>query len=292
MASTFEKFIERFPKSPQHGKALYYLGWNMQRIKDFEGAVHFLETALLDKEDLESSLIESIQYRLSICYYMAKQYDKAANGLYDIIENKTQKTIPENILLWLGQYMADNYEFEKAVGSYNTLLEENRESKWTERCYYRLGEWYAKLDKWEESIVQYQQLMQLFPETELISFAKLGIADAYRNLKRFEDALSLYKEISQDQLTIVSAQAKLGLGYVHLANARYVEAVRAFMYVAILFDDADLCSRALNEASECWLLLNDKINAVKVLEELIDRYPEGTFTETARKKLDHIHQTR
>lgn len=288
MASTFAEFTERFPESLRHGEAMYYLGWDFQRKDDFENAILYFEKALSDNKNLEVSLIEDIRYRLAICYYATKKYDKAANGLYEIIESRIQKTIPENILLWLGQYMADNSEYEKAINTYNTLLVENQDSEWTERCLYRLGEWYAKLNKWEESITQYNRLIDTFSETELISFARLGIAEANRNLGKLEEAQRLYEELAKDKVTMVSARANIGIGKIHRANGRYKDAVRAFMYVAILFDDADLCSRALKEASECWLLLNDKGKAVQVLEELIDRYPDGPLIEDARKRLMEI----
>ncbi|MFQ5713385.1 MAG: tetratricopeptide repeat protein [Candidatus Scalinduaceae bacterium] len=288
MASTFTEFAERFPESLRLGEALYYLGWDFQRNDDFENAILYFEKAFSNSKNLETSLIEDISYRLAICYYATEKFDKAANGLYEIIENKMQKTIPENILLWLGQYMADNYEHDKAINTYNTLLVENQDSEWTERCLYRLGEWYAKLNKWEESITQYKRLIQTFPETELISFARLGIAEANRNLGKLEEAKQLYEELAKDKVTMVSARANMGVGNIYRTTGRYEDAVRAFMYVAILFDDADLCSRALKETSECWLLLNDKGKAVKVLEELIGRYPDGPLIEDARKKLREI----
>lgn len=288
MASIFAEFEERFPESLRLGEAMYYLGWDFQRNDDFENAILYFERALSDKKNLETSLIEDIRYRLALCYYVTKKFNKAANGLYEIIENKIQKTIPENIILWLGQYMADNSEYEKAINTYNTLLVENQASEWTERCLYRLGEWYAKLNKWEESITQYKRLIQIFSETELISFARLGIAEANRNLGKLEEAQRLYEELAKDKVTMVSARANMGIGNIYRTNGRYEDAVRAFMYVAILFDDADLCSAALKETSECWLLLNNKGKAVKVLEELIGRYPDGPLIEDARKKLREI----
>ncbi len=288
MASTFSEFAERFPESLRLGEAMYYLGWDFQRNDDFENAILYFEKAFSDNKNLETSLTEDIRYRLAICYYAVKRFDKAANGLYEIIENNIQKTIPENILLWLGQYMADNSEYEKAINTYNTLLVENQDSEWTERCLYRLGEWCAKLNKWEESIAQYKRLIQTFSKTELISFARLGIAEANRNLGKLEEAQRLYEELAKDKVTMVSARANMGMGTIYRTNGRYEDAVRAFMYVAILFDDADLCSRALKETSECWLLLNNKGKVVQVLEELISRYPDSPLIEDARKKLREI----
>lgn len=288
MALTFTGFAERFSESLRISEALYYLGWDFQRNDDFENAILHFEKAFSDNKKLETSLVEDIRYRLAICYYATKKFDKAANGLYEIIENKIQKTIPENILLWLGQYMADNSEYEKAINVYNILLVENQGSEWTERCLYRLGEWYAKLNKWEESITLYKRLIQAFSETELISFARLGIAEANMNLGKLEEAKRLYEELAKDKVTMASARANMGIGNIYRTTGRYEDAVRAFMYVAILFDDADLCSRALKETSECWLLLNNKGKAVKVLEELIGRYPDGPLIEDARKKLREI----
>ncbi|MFQ5965193.1 MAG: tetratricopeptide repeat protein [Candidatus Scalinduaceae bacterium] len=288
MVSTFEDFTERFPESPQLSEALYYLGWDSQRKGDFENAILLFERAVTNNTNLETILFEDTRYRLALCYYATKQFEKAADNLYEMIENKIQKLIPENLLLWLGQYMADYSEHKKAISIYEKLLIENQDSEWTERCLYRLGEWHAKLNQWDESIIQYQRLTQLFSETELISFARLGIADANRNLGRLEEAQRIYEELAKDKVTMVSARAKMGIGNIYRTDGRYEDAVRAFMYVAILFDDVDICSKALKETSECWLLLNNKGKAVKVLEELIDRYPDGPFTEEVRKKLSEI----
>ena len=285
MASTFKDFTKKFPESPQINEALYYLGWDLQRKEDFQNAIPLFKKAFSGRKYLETTLVEDISYRLAICYYITEQFDKAAKGLYRIIKGKNQKTIPENLLLWLGQYQADNSEYKKAVTTYNILLDKYKDSEWTERSLFRLGEWYTQLKNWKKSKANYQKLLKAFPETELISFVRLGIAETNRNLGKLDEAKQVYEELAEDSVTMVSARAKIGIGYIYQANGKCEDAIRSFMYVAILFDDVDLCSRALMETSKCWLLLDDKDKATKMLEELITRYPESPLIEDAREKL-------
>lgn len=310
MANIFEQFITNFPASPLVAEALYYIGWNLERKKDYEKAITYYERMLVScpeesprpsspgadaAEDAAhfNKLKEDTRFRLALCYYNTKRYPEASEAFYEIFSQITtdpspEKEIPEEVLLWLGEYFAnEKNEYSKAVPIYNRLLDENPASKWAERCLYRLGEWHGKLGEWKESILRYERMLNDFPNSELATFARLGTAEAYENLKEFPESIKLYESLAKGGTTLVCARANLGLGNIFAAEGDYEKATLSYMYVAILFDDAEVCSKALLAASDCWLAMGDTKQSNTALKELLERYPNGPYSSEAKKKLQN-----
>jgi len=59
-----------------------------------------------------------------------------------------------------------------------------------------------------------------------------------------------------------------------LAQDRFDDAARAFMAVALLYDDKDLSPQALNLAEQAYRRANNVTDAERAREELQRRYPD------------------
>lgn len=290
MAGSFEQFITNFPASPYAAEAMYYVGWNHERKKDYEKAIPYYERMLEAEAGLPHlyTLKDDTRFRLALCYYNIKRYPEAAEAFYKIFSQTaslSEERIPEEVVLWLGEYFANDGSYGKAVTIYKGLLNENPVSKWAERCLYRLGEWHGKMGEWRESILRYERMLNDFPNSELVLFARLGIAEAHENLKEFPESRMLYENLAKGGAMLVSARANLGLGNIFRAEGDYEKAILSYMYVAILFDDAEVCSKALLGASQCWLAMGDTRQSDAALKELLNRYPDGPYSSEAKKKL-------
>ncbi|MGR3311495.1 MAG: tetratricopeptide repeat protein [Candidatus Brocadiales bacterium] len=306
MAGTFEQFIMNFSTSLWVAEAMYYVGWNLERKKDYEKAITYYERMLESgpeesthpsssgTDDVEETphldkLRDDTRFRLALCYYNAKRHPEAAEGFYEILTQTTdpsEQKIPEEVLLWLGEYFSDEKnDYEKAITVYKRLFDESPASRWAERCLYRLGEWHGRLGEWKESILSYERMLKDFPKSELAAFARLGTAESYENLKEFPVALKLYESLAKGGTTLVSARASLGIGNIFAVKGNYEEAILSYMYVAILFDNAEICSKALLASSNCWLTMGDTKQSNASLKELLDRYPDGPYSSEAKEKL-------
>jgi TolA-binding protein len=72
----------------------------------------------------------------------------------------------------------------------------------------------------------------------------------------------------------VNAEARLLAGDVQLERGHFDEAGRAFMGVALLYDDPTITPRALQKAAAAYERAGKKVEADKATEQLRAKYPE------------------
>ncbi len=72
----------------------------------------------------------------------------------------------------------------------------------------------------------------------------------------------------------MNAEARLLAGEVQLERGNFEDAGKAFMGVALLYDDATITPRALQKAAAAYEKAGKKAEAEKAAEQLRARYPE------------------
>jgi TolA-binding protein len=82
----------------------------------------------------------------------------------------------------------------------------------------------------------------------------------------------------------LNAEGRLMTGEISMASGDYPGAARAFMSVALLYDDPQLTPRALKRAHEAYKRAGDLMEAEKALQELQKRFPD--FQKTPKISRD------
>ena len=106
----------------------------------------------------------------------------------------------------------------------------------------------------------------------------LGIASAAVNddttaEKKFTESLRFDAEVS------VTMRARFEIANLRLKEGNTAEAAKAFMLVAILYDDEKYTPLALFKAGECFTRLNKFDDAHKAFSELKTHYPKSEWAE-------------
>jgi TolA-binding protein len=102
----------------------------------------------------------------------------------------------------------------------------------------------------------------------LMSEALIGLKDHEAAKVQAEDALKLQPEGR------LNAEARLANGRALLAQDRYDDAARAFMAVALLYDEKDLTPEALVLAEQAYRQADNTTDADRARDELQRRYPD------------------
>ncbi|MEP6955597.1 MAG: tetratricopeptide repeat protein, partial [Chthoniobacterales bacterium] len=87
------------------------------------------------------------------------------------------------------------------------------------------------------------------------------------------------QKIAEEIMTLqpegrVNAEARLLAGDVQLERGRFDEAGRAFMGVALLYDDPTITPRALQKAASAYEKAGKQAEADRAAEQLRTKYPE------------------
>jgi tetratricopeptide (TPR) repeat protein len=274
MHVTLGQVLERFPTTTRKREILFNLGRNAVRLGRYTEAVEHL-TAAMSSENV-SGLVDQpeITLDLGIAQYFAGDYDQASKVLADAFAGQLKGEIPDDILLWLGEYLGEAGDYALATEMYQYLLDrEGAEPTITERILYKLATWQFAQQEWQAALDSYESFIQRFPESELVLFARLGIAECKESMGLVDEAEPLYQELSNAEVPYVKARANRGLGNIYLLRGNKEEAVRSYMFVTILFDDA-MVPELMLKSAQLYIELGQYDNAQNVISEFKERYPD------------------
>ena len=125
---------------------------------------------------------------------------------------------------------------------------------------------------------------------EVAAEAKLYLSRISFDQGNFAEAEAGFKDYLQnydgDRFTDCAAEAGLAASQEALGNP--AEAAASYEAIAKKYSSLPYAPDALSEAARIYLSLNQEDDARRVLQSLIDRYPESTLVSKARQDLDRL----
>jgi len=135
---------------------------------------------------------------------------------------------------------------------------------------------YAKAAKW------YGRAIEANAEGAYVPHAHLGRGMAFAALGQDAEAgKSLSEALKYDHEIKVAMRARFELANILLKTRQLEEAAKAFMLVAILYDDPKYTPPALYKAGECFRAIGKTQDAEKAFLELTTKYPDSEWSRKA-----------
>ena len=270
MSETFRQLLKEFPKSAATPMAHYYIGKSAFETKDYKPALSELNTARqLDKDRYY------VQATIRIISAYFGLHDRAAvtREVDGFLAANAVGTIPAEILEWLGieYYNEKNYgAAEKYLGVLGKI--ENPPVK--PDFWFYLGDAAAKQQKFDESENALGKYLQVATDPAGKAKVLLKLGDVKIAAHKPDDAQKIAEQIMVLQPEgQVNAQARLLAGDVQFERGHFEEASKAFMGVALLYDDPAITPRALKKAATAYQRAGKAAEADKVARELREKYP-------------------
>jgi TolA-binding protein len=266
MTATFAKLLEAYPKSSAAGQANFWIGWAAFEEKDYKRATEYLETA---------RKLDAPQYgdratlRIILCYYYLQDLPSLRRA---IAENKGLN-VPAEITRWLGRKSFDEGDFAAAE---QYLLPVVKDAKNADpMVLIELAEAQIRLGKTREAAPFVTQFLEAAHEPYSRSRGLQAMASVSLDKKDFDEAAKLCDEslLLQPEGKL-NAEGRLLSGEISYARGDYDGAARAFMTVAVLYDDPSVAARALRRAADAYRKANNDHEAEKALQELQQRFPD------------------
>jgi TolA-binding protein len=271
MTEAFQQLLKEFPKTPVAAQAHYYIGKAAFEAKDYKAAIPALDASRkLNKEQYYTPAT----VRIVSSHFYQKNRAALTTEINNFLAADPAAKIPGEILQWLGLefYNEKNYA---ALRSISPVLGTSDTANVNPDFWFYLADAQTKLEKFAAAEASYERYLQTAtdPAAKVKTLLALGATKIAAH--KADEAQRIAEEIMSLQPEgRVNAEARLLAGDVQLERGRFDEAGRAYMGVALLYDDPTITPRALQKAAAAYQKAGKQAEADRATEQLRAKYPE------------------
>jgi TolA-binding protein len=270
MSDTFRQLLKEFPKSAAAAQAQYYIGKAAFESKDYKSALPALDAARrLNKEQYYNPAT----IRIISCYFGLRDRAATTREVDAFLATNSSGIVPGEILEWLGieYYNEKNYT---AAEKYLGILGKIDNPSVTPDFWFYLGDAAAKQQKFDESEAAFGKYLQTATDPAGKAKVLLALGAVKIAAHKPDDAQKIAEQIMVLQPEgRVNAEARLLAGDVQFERGRFEDAGKAFMGVALLYDDPAITPRALQKAALSYQRAGKADEADRVARQLREKYP-------------------
>jgi TolA-binding protein len=271
MAQTFRQLLKEFPKSSVAAQAQYYIGKAAFDLKDYKGALPPLEAARQLNKDQYYNLAS---LRIILCLFYLKDRARVTREADAFMATSPDTNVPAEVLEWLGleYYNEKNYDAAKryltALGRIDNLANVKPD------FWFYLGDAASKQKDFAQAETAFAKYLETATDPAGKAKVLLALGAAKIGAHKPDDAQKIAEQIMVLQPEgRVNAEARLLAGDVQLERGNFDQAGKAFMGVALLYDDPAITPRALEKAALAYRQAGKTDEADKANRELHERYP-------------------
>jgi TolA-binding protein len=272
MSDTFRQLLKEFPKSSVAAQANYYIGKSAFEAKDYEASIAPLDAARkLNKEQYYNPAT----LRIVSAFFYLKDRPALTREVDAFVAAVPGAKIPAEILEWLGLQFYNDKDYV-AAAKYLTLLGQAETlGNVKPDFWFYLADAETKLKNFTGAEAAYEKYLQVATDPAAKAKTLLALGAAKIAAHKPDDAQKIAEEIMSLQPEgRVNAEARLLAGDVQLERQNFEEAGKAFMGVALLYDDPAITPRALQKAALAYQKAGKKEEADRVAKQLREKYPD------------------
>ena len=272
MSDAFRQLLREFPKSSVAAQAHYYIGKAAFDTKDYKTAITELNAARTLNKEQYSSLAT---LRIISSYFYLKDRAALTNEVDAFMTSNAQARVPAEILEWLGIEYYNEKNYAVAEKYLTALSQSDNLGAMKPDFWFYLGDAETKLKNFPAAETAYEKYLQTATDPAGKAKVLLALGAAKIGAHKPDDAQKIAEEIMTLQPEgRVNAEARLLAGEVQLEREHFDEASKAFMGVALLYDDPAITPRALEKAAFAYEKAGHKDEADRVAKQLHEKYPD------------------
>ncbi len=267
MVATFTQLIRDYPKSSAAPEAHYWIGLTALDRKDYATAVTKLAEAR--KED-PKQFGERAGLRILLVRYDQNDFEEASKEALAL----KPALIPPEVGRWLGLKTMEAGDSAKAECFLAPLVKPGLPGNTDSEIQGALAQSLILQNKFKEAQIPTTACLKLAKDPAARAKALLMSAAIQHSLKDLNSASSMVEEVMLLQPEgSINAEARILSGDLLAAKQDYAGAAKAYITVAVLYDDAALAPKALARAADAYHRSSNETEAQKTLDELHKRFP-------------------
>lgn len=291
--STLDERQRRFPEEARKSEAFYWRATIFRQLNDLGEAERLFRACLAaapSKEFERESMLE-----LGMILQQGGRKTEAAELFQKLIDAPIAEKLGADRLAWLAEFQLEQKQYAAAAQAASVLIALKVDKGWTQTGWTLQGRVCRAKAERDPAIHAFSEALATGASTAYGAEAALRLGELMSESGKYDEA---FKHLN-DAATRASSPELLGLranAYMGLARNAELKgdsegALRYFMSVGILFDDASLVPEALDKAARLLDKLSRSQEARAMRDELKARYPESpqvkqkqTGTEAPERK--------
>jgi tetratricopeptide (TPR) repeat protein len=284
--SVYEDLIRDFPESKVREPAVYWTGRAYQNLEKWNQAIKaYMELVSDEKGAYYAGGMESIAF----CYFQMGMHEKASGEYFELIKNDPKYKLPDGVYRWVADFYLTDGQNERSLAVLNALATNYPEIAASGEVSYMFAENYFSTKDMDKAIKYFTEAVSKQAPSPYMERSYLGLGRAYFSKGDYSESLSfLNKALEDNKDNRTGANIRFEIGNVNARMMNFEEAAKQYMMVAILYEDKDICPKALYRAGEAFEKAGDRPKALEVFRELIERYPENEMSKKASTEIQRI----
>jgi TolA-binding protein len=271
MSETFRQLLKEFPKSPVAAQAQYYIGKAAFEAKDYKTAIAALNAARqLNKEQY----FDLATVRIISSYFYLRDRGALTNEVNAFMAASPNGNVPAEILEWLGIEYYNEKNYPAAEKYLSALGKVNNPTNVKPDFWFYLGDTESRLQNFTAAENAYAGYLQTATDPAGKAKVLLALGAAKIGAHKADEAQKIAEEIMALQPEgRVNAEARLLAGDVQVERGNFDDAGKAFMGVALLYEDPAITPRALQKAASAYQRAGKNDQADRAARQLREKYP-------------------
>ena len=269
--------MARFPKAAHRMENLYWWGVAAHGSGDEPEAERHLRAALAEKP----SAVYEREIRLELASVLRKRGKalEAAELFASLLDTKAVDRIPPEVLEWTARTLMDARKWNAACAAAGVLERRQVDPAWTQTAATLVGQAHERLDEKDAAKAAYARALATGAETESGARAALALGRLESIGGQFDEARAHLEDAvnraqPEEQLPL-RIQAYAALAANEEERGDMDKALRYYLLVGSLFDDARMVPHALSRAVAILREMGREAEAAKVMDEIRKRFPEA-----------------
>jgi TolA-binding protein len=264
--------LKEFPKSSVAAQANYYIGKVAFEARDYKGSLAPLEAARQLNKDQYYNLAT---LRIISAFFYLKDRAALTKEVDGFFATNPEGKVPAEILEWLGIEYYNEKNYAAAQKYFSALGKSENLGNVKPDFWFYLADTESKLKNFAQAEAAYEKYLQVATDPAAKAKTLLALGATKIAAHKPDDAQKIAEEIMSLQPEgRVNAEARLLAGDVQFERQNFEEAGKAYMGVALLYDDPAITPRALQKAASAYEKAGKKEEADRVAKQLRDKYPD------------------
>ena len=274
---SLDERMRRFPEDARKAEVLFWRASIFRQSGEFAEAEKQFRACLASapsKEYEREAMLE-----LGMILQQLDRKAEAAAYFQKLLDAPIAEKLGADRLAWLAEFQFGQKLYDQAAQAANTLIAQNVDKGWKQTGWTLLGRVHRVKSERDPALHAFTQALETGASTSFGAEAALRLGELLTESGKFDEAAKRLNDAalraSTPELLGLRAHAYAGLARNAELKGDAEGALRYYMSVGILFDDATLVPEALHKAAALLDKLGRSQEAQAMRDELRTRYPHS-----------------
>ncbi len=274
---TLDELLRRFPDDSHKAEVLYWRGTIYRELADEVEAEKAFRAALAAAPSKEFEREATLE--LGLLLQAGGKSEEAAQLFNKLLDSGIADKLGEDKLAWLAEFQQRNKHFESAAKAAYVLIKLQPDKGWQQTAWTILGRVHREKGESDPAIYAFEQALATEASTDYGAEAALRLGQLLAQTGRHDEAEKILNEAAgraaKPELIGLRARAYAELAENAELKGDIDAAIRYYISVGILFDHKEIVPEALHKSAELLEKQGRGEEALKLREELKQRYPDS-----------------